>query len=834
CQTTSIPVETGVSETLANYRRQALSNVRYRLMLDLSSPKEVRPTSSVTISFDLKKNENDLQVDFKEQEEETKSIFVNQKDVPVVFEKEHFIIDRKLLKAGPNVLTINYKASNLSLNRSDDYLYTLLVPDRARTLFPCFDQPDIKARFKLSLVLPKPWKALSNAALEDSVVSAESKVYNYKESDQISTYLFSFAAGRFERVSKTAGGRPMNFYHRETDTNKLRLSIDSVFRLHADALKFLEDYTQIPYPFKKFDFVAIPDFQYGGMEHVGAIQYRSSSLFLDSGATKDQQNARASLISHETSHMWFGDLVTMQWFNDVWMKEVFANFMADKITQGTSTSNNFDLKFLIDHFPAAYSVDRTPGANSIRQPLENLQDAGTLYGNIIYHKAPVMMRQLERLMTKIPFRDGLRTYLKKFQFGNATWPDLIQIMDAGTPADLQAWNKAWVNDKGRPVINYSIEQKNGAVAKFTLNSTTENGLPYLLPQFFEIAFVYPDRIEQHSINMNRQNMVLKELEGKQLPSYFLFNSTGQGYGLFPLDFNAVSHIPELKDPVMRASAYINAYENMLSGNVIKPMDLLLFYQNIVTKEGEELNLGLITRYLTDIYWRLITPAQRTAVMSSLENQLWQALQSDTVSNKKKILFRAYQNIAMTPNANERLYSIWKNQKPPAGVKLAEDDYTSLSLSLALKQYHADSILIEQLKRITNTDRRKRLEFLMPALSADVKLRDAFFASLKQEKNREKEAWVISALEYLHHPLRAASSIKYLGQTLELLQEIQMTGDIFFPYSWLQSSFGSYQSREAWAIVSNFLDSNKNYNPRLTAKILQATDPLFRATKLVGE
>ena len=268
------------------------------------------------------------------------------------------------------------------------------------------------------------------------------------------------------------------------------------------------------------------------MEHVGAIQYRASSLFLDSGATKEQLNARANLISHETSHMWFGDLVTMQWFNDVWMKEVFANFMADKITRGNQPVSTYELKFLIDHYPAAYSIDRTAGANPIRQRLDNLQEAGTLYGNIIYHKAPIMMRQLERLMGKEPFRDGLRQYLKKYNFGNATWPDLISILDARTPANLIAWNKVWVNEAGRPEITYTLRQNNGIISDFTIRQQGELHPRNILPQFFEIALVYGDSIKEVTVNMRQQQVVLNTVSGKKVPDFILFNSSGEGYALF--------------------------------------------------------------------------------------------------------------------------------------------------------------------------------------------------------------------------------------------------------------------------------------------------------------
>lgn len=208
------------------------------------------------------------------------------------------------------------------------------------------------------------------------------------------------------------------------------------------------------------------------------------------------------------------------------------------------------------------------------------------------------------------------------------------------------------------------------------------------------------------------------------------------------------------------------------------------------------------------------------------------MQRDSSANKKKIIFRTYQNVALTKPALDTLYNIWKNQKPPAGVKLSEDDYTSLALNLTLKEYPDTAILTTQQSRITNPDRKQRLQFLQPALSAESKTRNAFFASLKTTAVRKKEAWVQEALAYLHHPLRAKTSIRYLKESLDMLQEIQLTGDIFFPSAWLSNTLGPYQSPEATAIVRAFLKAHPAYNPKLKAKILQAADPLFRAERLL--
>ncbi len=248
-------------------------------------------------------------------------------------------------------------------------------------------------------------------------------------------------------------GRQFRMLHRETDTQKVARNRDAVFDLHAAALAWLEQYTAIPYPFDKFDFLLVPSFQFGGMEHPGAIFYNAAALLLDASATQNQKLGRASLIAHETAHMWFGDLVTMKWFNDVWMKEVFANFMAAKIVNPSFPEINHELRFLYAHYPAAYDVDRTAGTNPIRQRLDNLSEAGSLYGAIIYQKAPIVMRQLEMIVGVEGLRDGLRDYLKQHAYGNAAWTDLIRLLDRRTPDDLDAWSRAWVEEAGRPVIS---------------------------------------------------------------------------------------------------------------------------------------------------------------------------------------------------------------------------------------------------------------------------------------------------------------------------------------------------------------------------------------------
>jgi aminopeptidase N len=294
------------------------------------------------------------------------------------------------------------------------------------------------------------------------------------------------------------------------------------------------------------------------------------------------------------------------------------------------------------------------------------------------------------------------------------------------------------------------------------------------------------------------------------------------------------HIQECEDPLMRGSAYINLYENMLAGTGIRPTELTNVYLPLLSKEKEELNLNLVTGQISDIYWHYLNATERNQLAPTIAQTIWTAMNAEQVPGKKKILFRTYQSVALTSASLDTLYRIWKEQQPPAGIKLSEDEYTSLALSLAVKDYPDDSILETQLSRLTNTDRKQRLQFLIPAVSRDQQTRDAFFASLKQLSVRKREAWVADALSYLHHPSRTATSIKYLQASLEMLEEIQRTNDIFFPGTWMNATLGSYQSTEAATIVRNFLEAHSDYNPQLRMKILQASDPLFRAEKLLNK
>jgi aminopeptidase N len=664
----------------------------------------------------------------------------------------------------------------------------------------------------------------------------------FAESKPISTYIFAFAAGRFMVEEAQRDGRAFRMLHRETDRARVDRSREAIFDLHASALRWLEDYTGIKYPFDKFDFVAVPAFQFGGMEHPGAIYYRAASLFLEESPTTNQLLGRASVIAHETAHMWFGDLVTMEWFNDVWMKEVFANFMAAKIVAPSFPQLNHDLRFLLAHHPTAYEIDRTEGANPIRQELGNLREAGSLYGAIIYQKAPVVMRQLEVLIGENSLRDGLREYLSAHSFGNATWNDLITILDRRTPENLAEWSRVWVSEPGRPRVSATVVANGDGTAR-ELRLRQSDPLasvrgPTLWNQRVGVLFGRADSVAGVHLHL-RDSVATHQLNGRMpLPDFILPGSEGLSYGHFVLDSASrrflLAHLPGLPTAIIRSTAWIAMWESLLH-NELSPGDFIDLAIRALPQESDELVVQHVLGLLDQSYWRFRSPEGRTAIAAVVEDALWSEVLREGTSARKRAFFDTYVSVALSDAAVARLRRIWEKRDSVPGVAISEEQFITLARELALRDVRgADQILREQLARVTNADRRARMEFVMPALSSNQRVRDSVFRSFANLANRRRESWVLEAQAAMNHPLRASSSVASIRAALELVHEIQRTGDIFFPQRWLGATLYGHQSVRAAETVREFLaQAGPTYPVRLRAKILQSADPLFRAAAIVA-
>ncbi|HXD72980.1 MAG TPA: M1 family aminopeptidase [Vicinamibacterales bacterium] len=815
--------DSGISEPLARERAARVSNVRYELSFSIPNDRNAAIKGHEAVSFTLSDTSRPLLLDFA--------------SAP----GGHLRYAPASLKTGENRLELDFDAGDGPLNRNDDFLYTIFVPARAHEAFPCFDQPDLKARWTLSLDVPGGWEALGNGA-EASKTSRDGRTrVAFAQTQPISTYLFAFAAGRFSVERAERDGRTLRMFHRETDAAKVARNRDAIFDLHAAALAWMQEYTGIPYPFGKFDFLLVPAFQFGGMEHPGAIFYNASGLMLDPSATQNELLNRASVISHETAHMWFGDLVTMRWFDDVWMKEVFANFMAAKIVNPSFPAINHDLRFLLQYYPPAYEIDRTDGSNPIRQPLANLNEAGTLYGNIIYDKAPIVMRQLETLTGAGSFRDGLRDYLTRFSFGNATWTDLIRLLDDRTPEDLVAWSHAWVDEDRRPTIATKLQVSGGRIARLTLTQRDPDVSRRLKwNQRIDVAIGYRERsaeafalrIEHVPAQLFGASVDVAQARGRPAPLFVLANGGGIAYGdilLDPASFRWLSaNVSRIADPLTRGSAWLTLWDAMLGGGFAAPAALDLQLASL-PRETDDLIVEELLGELRTIYWRFLSPEERRFHAARVERVLRECLDAAKTQSLKGAYFAALRSVALTPPTLSWLTSVWNGDEKVPGLVLAEPDFIALARELAIRG--DATVVARQIERTKDPDRKAQLAFITPALSSDPAERDRFFESLRDVANRRHEPWVLEGLRALHHPLRGVRSDRYIAPGLAMLREVQQTGDIFFPKRWADATLGGPPSPAAAATVRAFVrDLPAGYPDRLRRIVLSSADLLFRSAR----
>lgn len=271
----------GVSLELANFRKANYSDVRYLLRFSIPELKQQPVEGVAQIAFRISEPQP-LILDFRGDSLQVHQVRLNGEAVEYTVKDEHILIDKERVAAGENRVDVQFTPADQSLNRRDEFLYTLLVPDRARTLFPCFDQPNMKSTFTLALEVPASWQAVANGAVEDvdSLSISNRHLIRFKPTEPLSTYLFSFVAGRLQKEQFERDGRTIAIYHRETDPAKAA-QCSAIAEEVFDALAWQADFTGVDYPFMKYDLIILPGFQYGGMEHTGATLYADRRMFLN-------------------------------------------------------------------------------------------------------------------------------------------------------------------------------------------------------------------------------------------------------------------------------------------------------------------------------------------------------------------------------------------------------------------------------------------------------------------------------------------------------------------------------------------------------------------------
>lgn len=784
----------GVSKELAEHRKANISQVVYDLTFNIPSKPYESVKGKAIISFNLEVRE-DVVLDFQGQIDGTCYIHdENDKRhaTDILYQDEHIIIPMELLTEGKNKIELPFIANDKALNRNDDYMYTLFVPDMARSVFPCFDQPDLRAVFVTTLKVPSGWKTMAS----DNVC-------------QLPTYLYSFVAGKFQEKSTVHNGRRMRALYRESDPDKVA-QLNQVFDEASQALDWMEGYTGIACPFKEYGLVILPGYQFGGMEHPGAIQMNDRRIFLEKQATQEEKMARMELIAHETAHLWFGDLVSLKWFEDVWAKEVMANFLASKMVRRSFPDINHDLNFLKTYQTRAIAIDRTEGTHPIAQELTNMSDARLLYDNIIYDKAPVMLRMLEETMGAPEMQTGLQNYLKGHLFNNASWDELVAALEEAAPsANVRQFSKVWVKQKGMPTIHTTY--KNGNLV-ITQNDPYHRGIVW--PQKFQVRLVY-DLGTSRTITVDMKEAT-RTIRVNDKPDYIIPNYNGKGYGHFTLDNEYAVLLPKrlitTRSDLHRYALLQTIHDNYLLGR-IPPIHFAELNRMMMTEQNP-----LIISATIDHMFRIAfdMPAEQR---KTLELCMMDLIDKNPSKDMRQLMIRKLSTHATAPELIDRIYTIWQQHNDP---QLSEQDYMNMAYRLAiLRSDTSGPILAAQRKRLKTDDERREFDYISRVCTSDPMLRVRLFNEMLKPQNREKEPWALKAFQLLNADVYEPQSNVYIESGLKSLQYIEQTSDIFFPTNWLKALLAEHKSREARLTVEKFINNNPNYPEHLRRKILEA-------------
>ncbi|HJR64101.1 MAG TPA: M1 family aminopeptidase [Gemmatimonadaceae bacterium] len=832
----------GVSRALAAHRAALVRDVRYDLTLDVTGA----DTASGTVRVNFERmRAGDVILDFRGLALRRTAVNGRRLAQPE-FNGAHLRIPDSLLATGSNSIVLSFASAIAPAGASiirfhdvtdgADYLYTLLVPADANALFPCFDQPDLKARVTLSLTTRRGWTAVANGSLARREPAGDRVTHHFRQTRPMSTYLIAFAAGPWATVSGDVGGRTLTMYAR---ASRLReAEADSLLRLNGQALEWLARYFDRPYPFEKYDFVLAPAFPFGGMEHPGAVFYNEETFIYRERPTLTQRLGRTATIYHEVAHQWFGDLVTMRWFDDLWLKEGFATYMAAKMQNALDPRAGAWKTFYLRNKPLAYAVDASQGTTPVWQELANLDQAKSNYGAIVYNKAPSVLKQLDYLVGDTLFRNGVRAFLGTHAYANATWRELLSAIGESASRPLDDWGAQYILRPGIPVIEQQLTVRDGRIERLALVQRPARELSGAgaWPVRLELLLAYDGQpAVRIPVELDGDTTVVPAVAGRGGPTYVYANAQDYAYALVMLDERSVAwleaNIGDVRDDFLRAMLWGSIWDLVRDARFAPERFVAMTLRELPAERDEQIASALLTR-LTRAVGAYLSPAAGDSLLPSVERTL-AAVADDTARayGLRKSHLDALIANASSDSALGRLDALLDGDQA-AGAPLRPPTRWAIVTTLIENQAPSAERRLRDETRRDSTTEGKRRAFVAGAARPSAEVKASYFSRYFHDATLNED-WATASLRAFNSPRQATVTLPYLVPALDTLPWIQRNRRIFFLGNWLSAFLEGQTSPEALRQVHRFLTDHPNLPRDLRLKILQAADELERTVRIRG-
>ena len=738
--------EDNLTLEFAKHRRGQVKSVAYTLALKLEKGSE-EFTGKLTADVELAKVDQPLSFDFMGKK--VTSLEVNDKVVTDFSSRTgSFDIPAKYL-APKSRIEIEYVGAynkdgdgfQTSTDPEDksEYVFTDFEPYAAHYLFPCFDQPDLKATYTVQIDAPSDWKAISNELVDKAFKNGDRTLTTFKKTPPLSTYLLFVGAGPFVEWTDKHGATPIYLWARKSLAKYV--DHERIMLATKKGLAFYDDYFGYPYPFSKYGQIFIPEFNHGGMENPGAIALNERNIHRGP-VTRAELEERDNLILHEMAHMWFGDLVTMKWWNDLWLNESFASFMATLANDRAMGAKGTWLSAFSSK-GWAYWQDQLPTTHPIETPVGDVRTAKGNFDGITYAKGEASLRQLHYNVGDAGFRDGVRSYFKRFAFANTVREDFVTEIASASKHDLKAWTKAWLQTAGPNRVEAKWACKDGKVSSFVIEQTPSSSKT-LSPHRARVALFRSDangaltEFAAEDVAYSEKTTPTK-LVGQPCPDFVYPNSGDHDYALFALDPVSAKSARQVlmggvQDPLLRLQVWGTLSQMVRDLKLPVREYLELALAGIPKETDEDVLDGVLGNYssVRENFYRYLTPKERVALAPRLEGLVWErAAGAKAGSDTQMLFFDFYASIAETPGGIAKLKGFLNGQNVPAGLTVDQERRWKIVKFLVARGASDPEKLIDaEEKRDPSTSGKRHAYAALAAIATPEAKRD-FWKSLEK-------------------------------------------------------------------------------------------------------
>jgi aminopeptidase N len=666
--------------------------------MSLETGEPVGYTGAVTAHFKLSQPDDGLGLDFGGGK--VTAMSVNGAAVTDVGYSGAFIpLSKGLLKAGQNEVHVEfqhgYSTSGSGLYRFEDpedhkvYVYTDFEPFDANQLFPCFDQPDLKATYQLTVEAPSAWVVVSSNKEASSEGDAR-KTWKFPETPKFSTYVFSLHAGPYkvwtaDEPAPSPGGQPIPLRLFARQSLAKYVHPDDWFTVTRQGLAFYQEYFGVPYAFGKYDQLIVPDFNSGAMENVAAVTFSERYIKRGASTREDRENI-AEVVLHEMAHMWFGDLVTMRWWDDLWLNESFATYMSYMACSEATEFTDMWQGFFDDTKSWAYWEDQLVTTHPIVGEVPSTAQAFANFDGITYGKGASVLKQLSFLLGAPKFREGVRDYMRKHAFQNAVMNDFMESLSTASGVPLGAWTQSWLKTAGLNTVTVDYACKDGKIVRFSLNQSAPSEHPLQREHRTQVALYGRDGDHMvmkraHQITYHAESTPVPHLLGLDCPEMVLPNQGDFDYAKTRLDPETLKAIKKdlgkLDEPLTRMMAWRALWDMVLDAE-LPPLEFSEMALGFIPTEPEIRVQRSVSEHFVEVlhYLPLRGSADRVlrdTYVEKVEKFLWDRLaQAPGGTDQQKLWFDRFVAFARSQDGIQKLLGLLDGRLRVRGMDLDQD------------------------------------------------------------------------------------------------------------------------------------------------------------------